>query len=108
VVDSAVPENSTPDVIAETEAKMSVNVQNDLDWLEAEIGKSSGDFPVGNRVTAVDTMMAFSVQFIMARALGTQDKRWPKIEAWLQCCEGTESYQRAVERSGHTLYPEII
>jgi glutathione S-transferase len=82
---------------------MSTNVCKDMDYLEAELGKSSGKFLVGDQVTVADCMMLFSAQFILARELGTKGKKWEKVEKWIADCEGTESYKRAVERTGHKL-----
>lgn len=97
---------SQPQALDEMEAKMSANVQNDLDWLEAELGRSTGRFLVGDQVTAADVMMQFTVRFVFERQLGTRGKTWPKLNTWLERCEATESYKRAVEKSGHTLYPK--
>lgn len=96
---------SNPAALQEMEDNMSPNVQNDLDWLEGELSRSTGRFLVGDSITAADVMMHFSVQFIFARELGTKGKQWPKIKDWLQRCEASESYRRAVEKSGHTLNP---
>ncbi|KAF2131841.1 glutathione S-transferase [Dothidotthia symphoricarpi CBS 119687] len=85
------------------EKGLSVNVQNDLNWLEDELSKSSGRFLCGDHVTAADVMMQFSAEFILARELGTQGKNWPKVEEWLQTCTNTEGYKRAVEKTGHKL-----
>lgn len=87
-------------------AAIGVNVQKDFDWLETALGHSTGQFLVGNQVTAADIMMLFSVQFILARELGTKGKSWPKVNEWVQRCEATESYKKAVEKSGHTLSPK--
>lgn len=90
------------------EEGMSVNVQKDLDWLEKELGKSKGEFLVGEKVTAADTMMAFSIQFIFARGLGVrsrQQERWKRIGGWLKSCEEREAYKAAVRKTGHTLFP---
>lgn len=97
---------ANPDAIAEAEAKLSVNVQKDMDWLEGALASSGGPFLVGKEVTAADVMMAFSAQFTIARGLGTQGRKWPGVDAWLERCEGLEAYKRAVARSGHTLYPK--
>lgn len=86
--------------------KLSANVQKNLDWVERTLDASTGGFLVGNSVTAADIMVKFSIDFILARELGTQGKKWPKIEAWIKRCEALESYKKAVEKSGHTLYPK--
>lgn len=98
--------DAAPAAIAEAEEKMSVNVHKDMDWLEGELAKSTGNFLVGDSLTAADIMVLFSVQFILARELGTKGKSWSKIDAWVKRCESTESYKRAVQKSGHTLYPK--
>lgn len=97
---------SNPEALDQMEAAMSANVVKDLDWLEEELGRSTGQFLVGNQVTAADCMMQFSARFILERQLGTKGKTWPRIDAWLERCEKTESYLRAVEKSGHTLNPK--
>ena len=87
---------------------MSVNVQKDLDWLDNELGKSKVKFLAGEEVTAADTMMAFSIQFIFARGLGVksgQEGKWKRVEEWLKSCEEREAYKAAVQKTGHTLYP---
>lgn len=98
--------DSVPEALAEAEAKMGVNVVNAMNWLESEIDASTGRFLVGDQVTAADCMVMFSVQFIIERDLGIQGQKWPKIEEWLKRCEGTETYQRAVSKSGYTLHPK--
>ena len=45
-------------------------VAKDLDWLEHEFEVNGSRFLVGDIVTAADTMVAFSVQFIFAMGLG--------------------------------------
>ena len=95
-----------PEVLEEMEERMAGNVKHDLDWLEGELGRSTGRFLVGDSVTAADVMMQFSVSFILERSLGTRGGSWPRLREWMERCEGNESYERAVERSGHSLYPK--
>ena len=76
-------------------------VAKDLDWLEDELERGGGRFLVGDTVTAADTMMAFTVQFIFAKGLGPKDRRWEKVNGWLRNVEGVEAYQRAVAKTGH-------
>ncbi|KAI4842132.1 glutathione S-transferase [Aureobasidium sp. EXF-8845] len=92
-----------PSAAEKIEQGMSTNVCKDMDYLEAELGKSTGKFLVGDQVTVADCMMLFSAQFILARELGTKGKKWEKVEKWIADCEETESYKRAVERTGHKL-----
>lgn len=95
---------------------LSGNVVKDLDYLESHFqkqqeeekeGEGSGRFIMGGKnITAADIMMQFSVRFILMRELGTQGVekgRWERVERWLELCEGTESYKRAVERTGFRL-----
>ncbi|EMF10680.1 uncharacterized protein SEPMUDRAFT_70036 [Sphaerulina musiva SO2202] len=89
---------------------LSGNVVKDLDYLEGtfrEQEEEGGGFIMGGKnITAADIMMQFSVRFILTRELGTQGVergRWERVERWLELCEGTESYQRAVERTGFRL-----
>ena len=56
--------------VEETEGKMSVNVQDDLVWLEKELASSTGSFLVSNNVTAADIMMHLSGEFTVERELG--------------------------------------
>jgi glutathione S-transferase len=82
---------------------MSANVQNDMSWLETELSLSDGRFLCGDEVTAADIMMQFSVEFILARELGTKGKEWPNVNKWMEACKGTEGYKRAVAKTGHKL-----
>jgi len=85
------------------EEAMSKNVQKDLDLLEEELGKSEGRFLLGDSVTVADCMMHFSLAFILARGLGTKGKQWPKIEKWIEHCEATSTYKKAVQKTGYDL-----
>lgn len=93
---------------------LSGNVVKDLDYLEShfreqqqEEKEEGGRFIMGgNEPSAADIMMQFSVRFILTRELGTkgvEKGRWERVERWLELCEGTESYKRAVERTGFRL-----
>lgn len=73
-----IPEDS-PDILAQAEEGFSVNVQNDLDWLDTELSLSSGPFLCGDKVTAADMMMQFSIDLILVTKLGTQGRAWPGI-----------------------------
>ena len=98
-----IPSGLEPDILAHMEKGLSVNVQKDLDWLESELSLSQGKFLCGETITAADTMMQFSVEFILATKLGTQGRDWPGLQKWLEACRGTEGYKRVVEKSGHKL-----
>jgi glutathione S-transferase len=92
-----------PDILSQTEKGLSVNVQNDLDWLETELSFSPGPFLCGDKPTAADTMMQFSIDIILVTNLGTQGRTWPGIESWLKACKECESYKKAVEKTGYEL-----
>ncbi|SMR52869.1 unnamed protein product [Zymoseptoria tritici ST99CH_1E4] len=89
--------------VEKTVAGLSVNICKDLDYLESELGKSSGKFIVGDSLTAADIMMQFSVDFVLVRELGTKGKSWPTVEKWLEQCKSTPSYQEAVKKTGYKL-----
>ena len=97
------PEAGKKEFLPEMEKKLSVNVQADFDWLESELQSGNGHYLVGDHITAADTMMGFSAQFILTRKLGTGDRQWPAIEAWLQHVESQAGYKAAVEKTGHSL-----
>lgn len=78
-------------------------VAKDLDWLETELKQGNGRYLVGDHVTAADTMVAFSIQFILSLGLAPKNKKWEHIEAWLGNIESESAYQRAVARTGHKL-----
>lgn len=90
---------------------LSGNVVKDLDYLEGHFREQQeeggGGFIMGGKnITTADIMMQFSVRFILMRELGTkgvEKGRWERVERWLELCEGTESYKRAVERTGFRL-----
>lgn len=94
---------AAPDAAETLQEKLSGQVHRDFDWLEAELKAGNGKFLVGDGVTAADTMMEFSVAFIMKMGLGVKGKSWPGVDAWLKNIQGLESYQRAMQKTGHTL-----
>ncbi|GAB7345098.1 hypothetical protein MBLNU457_3498t1 [Dothideomycetes sp. NU457] len=85
------------------EAGMGKNVQKDFDLLEQELGKSQGKFLLGEQLTVADIMMHFSASFILARGLGTRGKSYPGVERWIEDCEATESFRKAVRHTGYDL-----
>ena len=89
--------------VAKTEEGMSKNVIKDMDFLESALQNSKGKFLLGDTVTAADSMMQFSAVFILARELGIKGKNYPEVERWIKDCEATESYKKAVQRTGHSL-----
>jgi len=89
--------------VAKTEEALSVNVQKDLDYLDSELEKSKGLFLLGDEVTAADTMMELTVDFVFARQLGTQGKKWARLEKYVKDCQATETWQRAQKKTGYRL-----
>lgn len=87
------------------EKALSPNVQNDLNWLEAELSsnESGGKYLVGNDLTAADVIMGFSIEFIFVRKLGTEGGNWPKIQKWLSGITDRDAYKKAVEKTGYSL-----
>ena len=79
------------------------NVVKDLDWLETELKAGNGRYLVGDHVTAADTMVAFSVQSILAMRLAPRNRRWAAIEGRLTNIEGENAYQCAFAKTGHHL-----
>ena len=73
-----------------------------MNYLESELKKSSGKFLLGNTVTAADMMMHFSAVFILAKELGTKGQNYAEIEKYITACEATDTYKRAIEKTGHT------
>ena len=78
-------------------------MQKDLDYLESELQKIGGKFLGGDTPNAADTMMGFSAAFILARQLGTKGGKWERVEQYIKDCESTETYQKAVKKTGHKL-----
>lgn len=95
--------NVPEEALEAAEKSMSANVQNNMSWLETELSLSPGQFLCGDHVTAADIMMQFSADFVIRRELGTLGKEWPNINKWLEKCKETESYKRAVKKTGHKL-----
>lgn len=89
--------------VAKTEERASVNVQKPLDYLDAELEKSSGNFLMGSEPTLADCMMEFTITFIMAMKLGTQGKDYPRLQQYVKDCHTTNTWQKAAEKTGHKL-----
>jgi len=94
---------AAPHVAEDLQAQLSGSVHRDFDWMEQELQQKHGKFLVGDTVTAADTMMGFSVDFILKMKLGTSGKRWPAVEKWLESVHAAPAYQRAVEKTGFVL-----
>ncbi|MCJ1323859.1 hypothetical protein MMC10_000520 [Thelotrema lepadinum] len=94
---------SNASVLLAVEEGMSKNVHKDLGWLEAELGRSQGKFFFGDTLTAADCNLSFSVDYILARQLGTQGKKWKRIEQYLKDCQATATYKKAIEKTSYHL-----
>jgi glutathione S-transferase len=72
------------------------NIRNQLDFLEAELGKT-GWF-AGAAFSAADIQMSFPLEAAASRAgLGSQ---YPRLAAFLDAIHARPAYQRALERGG--------
>ena len=72
------------------------NITRNLDYLEAELGKS--DWFAGKDFTAADVQMSYPLEAAAARA-GLDASR-PRLMAWLARIHGRPAYKRAIERGG--------
>lgn len=86
------------------EAKMSANIQNNLNLLEAALSKSGAKgYLVGARLTAADIMCAFTAEytFFMDTGITSEGKKkedWPNTVAWLKGLAKLPSYQKVLEK----------
>ncbi|QOY94253.1 glutathione S-transferase [Massilia sp. UMI-21] len=72
------------------------NIRSQLDFLEAELGKSS--WFAGEEFSAADIQMSFALEAAASRGgLGSQ---YPKLAAFLQKIHARPAYGRALERGG--------
>jgi len=97
------PFQDQPEQMQELEKGLSINVSKDLDWLNNEL--KGRKFLAGEKLTAADTMVLFSIQFIFARNLsgGRKQGEWKEIDRWVKECEGTVGWKKAVEKTGHKM-----
>jgi glutathione S-transferase len=72
------------------------NIDNNLRFLEAELGKST--WFAGDDFTAADVQISFVLEAAAAR--GGLDARYPKLTAWLARIHARPAYLRALERGG--------
>lgn len=74
----------------------------DMEWLESELEKANGRsrYLVGDSVTAADTMMEFSVQFLLRFGLVPKGKKWPCVARWLENVESNKVGIGVSARSG--------
>ncbi len=72
------------------------NLKRQLDFMEAELGKSA--WFAGDAFTAADVQMSFPVEAAAQRA-GLDESR-PKMMAWLRAIHARPAYRKALERGG--------
>jgi len=72
------------------------NIENNLDFMEAELGKST--WFAGDELTAADVQMSFALEAAAARA--GLDARRPKLVAALARMHSRPAYQRALQKGG--------
>lgn len=72
------------------------NIENNLRFLEAELGKST--WFAGEEFTAADVQISFVLEAAASR--GGLDARYPKLTAWLERIHARPAYLRALERGG--------
>lgn len=62
-----IPKDAPEGLLETTQKNMSANVQHDMSWLETELSLSPGKFLCGEHVTAADTMMQVTAEFIIVK-----------------------------------------
>jgi len=72
------------------------NIDNNLNFLEAELGKSA--WFAGDAFTAADVQISFILEAAASR--GGLDARYPKLMDWLARIHARPAYLRALERGG--------
>jgi glutathione S-transferase len=72
------------------------NIENNLRFLEAELGKST--WFAGDAFTAADVQVSFMLEAAASR--GGLDARYPKLTAWIERIHARPAYLRALERGG--------
>ncbi|ORY86353.1 glutathione S-transferase [Protomyces lactucae-debilis] len=90
-----------PEQLAKCESFMGINVQLDLDYVNAHL--EGRDFLEEGTLTAADIMLAFSCEIAIVRKLGTGGKTWPNVERWLKSLAQREAYRKAQKEAQHEL-----
>ena len=72
------------------------NLKSNLDFVEAELAKST--WLAGEELTAADVQMSFPLEAAMARA--TDGTARPRIQAYLERVHARPAYQRALQKGG--------
>lgn len=78
---------------------MAGNVQNDMDYIEKSL---VGDYLCGE-FSVADVMLAFSVEFTIAKDLGVEGRSWERINAWLERLQARPAYIKAKAEAPHEL-----
>jgi glutathione S-transferase len=88
-------------------SSMATNVQKDLDFYESTIaankekyGPQDGLYLANGRFSAADIANAFSAEYVLTKAIGTEGKKWPNIEAWLKLIEARPGYKETKKVAG--------
>lgn len=77
-------------------AYLTPNTQNNLAYLESELGKST--WFAGEELTAADVQMSFALEAATAR--GGLDEKFPKLTAFVARIRARPAYQRALQKGG--------
>jgi glutathione S-transferase len=77
-------------------AMVDPNLQRQLDFMEAELGKS--EWFAGDEFSAADIQMSFPLEAAAARAPIL--KQMPKLSAFLDRIHARPAYKRALEKGG--------
>ena len=86
-----------------TEKAVSADFLEDMDFLERRLEHGNGKFLCGDTVTAADCMMYFGASFILKLMSDVSDKKYERVQQYAQDCEATESFKRAVSKTGHVM-----
>lgn len=77
-------------------AYLGPNINANLDYIEAELGKST--WFAGEELSGADVMMSFPVEAVMHRA--PSDTPRPNMQAFIERIHARPAWQRAVEKGG--------
>lgn len=86
---------------SQIEAKMTPNIQNNLNALESAL--AGNDYLVGDSLTAADLMCVFSAEYTLymdtgISSDGKKKQDWPNTLAWLKRCAQRPAYQRVLQK----------
>ncbi|PWN41932.1 glutathione S-transferase [Ceraceosorus guamensis] len=77
--------------------KLGANVVKDLDYVESELVANRSGYLYGNDITAADIAVAFSVEYVLFKQIGTSNQKWHGIDAWLKRLESRPAYQKTLK-----------